>query len=88
MSFLGSPVTPQRKLNLTQKERRTTIAEDCGWNDRGVEPRRFYVLFADIEAHGHTEGRPFCAALASNGRAAKPHNDDVENESEQLLREL
>ena len=25
-----------------------------------VEPRRFYVLSADIEAHGHTEGCPGC----------------------------
>ena len=28
-----------------------------------VEPRRFYVLSADIEAHGHTEGCPgLCGA--------------------------
>ena len=30
-----------------------------------VEPKRFYVLSADIEAHGHTGGCPGCAALAS-----------------------
>ena len=41
-----------------------------------VEPRRFCVLSADIEAHGHTGGCPGCAALASHGRAAKPHNDE------------
>ena len=41
-----------------------------------VEPRRFYVLSADIEAHGHTEGCPGCAALASHGKATKPHNDE------------
>ena len=29
-----------------------------------VEPRRFYVLSADIEAHGHTGGSPGCAELA------------------------
>ena len=40
-----------------------------------VEPRRFYVLSADIEAHGHTGGCPGCAALASHGRATKPHNE-------------
>ena len=41
-----------------------------------VEPRRFYVLCADIEAHGHTGGCPGCAALASHGKATKPHNDE------------
>ena len=40
-----------------------------------AEPRRFYVLSADIEAHGHTGGCPGCAALASHGKATKPHND-------------
>ena len=34
-----------------------------------AEPRRFYVLSADIEAHGHTGGCPGCAALASHGKA-------------------
>ena len=41
-----------------------------------VEPRRFYVLSADIEVHGHTGGCPACAALASHGRAIKPQNDE------------
>ena len=39
-------------------------------------PRRFYVLSADIEAHGHTRGCPGCAALASHGTATLPHNDE------------
>ena len=34
------------------------------------------VLSADIEAHGHTGGCPGCAALASHGKATKPHNDE------------
>ena len=41
-----------------------------------AEPRRFYVVSADIEAHGHTGGCPGCAALASHGKATKPHNDE------------
>ena len=41
-----------------------------------VEPRRFYVSSADIEAHGHTGGCPGCEALASHGRATKPHIDE------------
>ena len=36
-----------------------------------VEPVRFHVLSADIEARGHTGGCPGCAALASHGRATK-----------------
>ena len=37
-----------------------------------VEPRRFYVLSADIEAHGRTGVCRGCAALASHGKATKP----------------
>ena len=36
-----------------------------------VEPRRFYVLSADAEAHGHTGGCAGCAALASHGKSHK-----------------
>ena len=46
-----------------------------------VEPRRFNVLSADIEAHGHTGGCPGCAALPSHGRATKPHNDECRERS-------
>ena len=28
-----------------------------------IEPRRFCVLSADIEAHGHTGGCPGCVAM-------------------------
>ena len=41
-----------------------------------VEPRRFYVVSAEVEAHGHAGGCPGCAALASHGRATKPHNSE------------
>ena len=41
-----------------------------------VEPRRFCVMSADLEAHGHTGGCLGCGALASHGRATKPHNDE------------
>ena len=41
-----------------------------------VEPIRFYVLSADIEANGYTTGCPGCAALASRGRATIPHNNE------------
>ena len=41
-----------------------------------AELRRFYVFSADIEAHGRTGGCPGCAALASHGKATKPHNDE------------
>ena len=52
-----------------------------------TEPMRFCVLSADIEAHGQTGGFPGCAALASHGRAIKPHKDDCRTESKQILRE-
>ena len=41
-----------------------------------ADPRGFYALSADIEAHGHTGGCPGCAALASYGRTIKPHNNE------------
>ena len=41
-----------------------------------VEPRRFYVLSVDIEAHGHTGSCPGCPARASHGRWTKPHHDE------------
>ena len=34
------------------------------------------MLSADIEAHVHTGGCPGRAALASHGKATKPHNDE------------
>ena len=41
-----------------------------------VEPRRFFVLSADIEAHDHIGGCTGCAALESHGRGTKPHDDE------------
>ena len=41
-----------------------------------VEPRRFHVLSADIEAYDHRRGCPGCAPLASHGRPTKPHNNE------------
>ena len=38
-----------------------------------VEPRRFHVLSADMEAHGHTG---VCPGFASHGKATEPHNDE------------
>ena len=52
-----------------------------------VEPRRFYVSSADIEAHAHTGGCPGCAALASRGRVTNHIMTNPENESERSLRE-
>ena len=51
-----------------------------------AEPRRYYVLSADIEAHGHTGGCPGCAALASHGKSHIMTN--AENESELSFKEL
>ena len=64
-------------LKLTKKA--TADREGAGLHYQGFvvekipesDPRRFYVLCADIEAHGHTGGCPGCAALASHGKAIK-----------------
>ena len=52
-----------------------------------VDPRRFYVLSADIEAHGHTGGCPGCAALASHGRATT-HNDECRERIRTIIENL
>ena len=41
-----------------------------------LNPEDFYVLSADIEAHGHMGSCPGYAALASHGAATKPHNGE------------
>ena len=53
-----------------------------------VEPGRFYVLSTDIEAHGHTGGCPGCAALASHGKATKPHNDECRERIRTIIENL
>ena len=63
------------KSQLTKKER-DPHCQGSWLKALEAEPTRFYVLSADIEAHGHTGGCPGCAALASHGRATKPHNDE------------
>ena len=47
-----------------------------------VESRRFYVLSADIEAHGHTGGCPGCAALASHGKSDKASQRGMPRENQ------
>ena len=42
-----------------------------------VERGRFYVLFADIEAHGHIGSGPGCALLTSHGEEATPRKDEL-----------
>ena len=41
-----------------------------------VERGRFYVLFVDVEAHGHIGSGPGCALLTSLGEEAKPRKDE------------
>ena len=65
----------QRKSHLTKKELHP-LPRIVVERIPEVELRRFYVLSADIEAHDHTGGCPGCAALASHGRATKPHNNE------------
>ena len=51
------------------------------------EPRRFCVLAADSEAHGHTGGCPGCADLASRWRGTKPHDDECRERIRTILGE-
>ena len=41
-----------------------------------VERRRCYVLFADIQAHGHIGSCPGYALLTSQGKETKPRRDE------------
>ena len=41
-----------------------------------VERRRFYILSADGEAHGHLGRDPGYALLVSQGKATKPRKDE------------
>ena len=51
-----------------------------------AEPRRFYVLSRDIEAHGHTEGCLGCAALAAHGRAIKDHKNECQKRIRTIIK--
>ena len=78
----GTPwqmVAPELKLTkqvTSDKGAETPLPRIAVGRIPEVEPRRFYVLSADIEARGHTGGCPGCAALVSHGRATKPHNNE------------
>ena len=50
-----------------------------------VEPRRFCVLSADTEAHGHTGGCRGCAALASHGKSTMPHDDECRERTRTII---
>ena len=51
-----------------------------------AEPRRFSVLFAELEGNDHTGGSPSCVALTSHGRTIKTHNNACREKSERLSR--
>ena len=83
MELCGTPwqmVAPELKLTkkvTADKERtRPPLLRIVLERAPEAEPRRFYVLCADIDAHGHMGGCPRCAALASHAKATKPHNDE------------
>eukprot|EP00959_Pyramimonas_sp_CCMP1952_P456754 9473684-Pyramimonas_sp.AAC.1 len=50
-----------------------------------VAPRRFYVLTADIEAHGATPLCPGCESIAIHGRAKRAHSDECRERIRELL---
>ena len=80
ISLCGTPwqmVTPEmmltKKVTADREGAGTPLSRIGVERAPEVERRRFSVMSAGIEAHGHTGG---CAALASHGRATKPHNDE------------
>ncbi|CAK0815838.1 unnamed protein product, partial [Prorocentrum cordatum] len=50
-----------------------------------VAPRRFYVLTADIEAHGATPLCPGCESIAIHGKAKRAHSDECRERIRELL---
>ena len=51
-----------------------------------VEPRRLYVLSADIEVHGHSGGFPACASACIAWKKRQSHiMTNAESESERSL---
>ena len=50
--------------------------DDCGRETSGGERRRFYVLSANIEAHGHIGSCLGYALLTLHGKATKPCKDE------------
>ena len=42
-----------------------------------VECRKFYVVYANIETHGHMGSCPRCASFILDGKAAKPRKDEL-----------
>ena len=43
------------------------------------------MLFADLEAHGHTGGSPSCAEMTSRGRTIKPHKNECRERIRKLI---
>ena len=64
-----------RKLIMDEEEMGLLLPRIAAEKFPDVERNRFYVLFANTEAHGHTGSCPGYALLTSHGRATKPRKD-------------
>ena len=83
LAILGIVGCIQRsRKQLTKKfstdEEGTDLLLHRMWVKRLVEVERgtSYVLFADIEVHGHIGNGPGCGLLISRGKATKPRKDE------------
>ena len=65
-----------KKFITDEEETDLLLDKNVGQEVSGDERGRFYVLFADIEAHGHMGSGPGCALLTSYGEATKPRKDE------------
>ena len=82
-------VAPELKLTKNQERAGLPLPRIVVERALEVQSRRFNVLSADIEAHGHSGGCPGCAALASHVEERQNHiMTNAENESERSSREL
>ena len=73
--------------NLGHRWLHTAIADTKLTNEKPleVERGRFYVLCADIGAHGHIGSRPGYALLTSHGKATKPRKDEFRDRVETII---
>ena len=73
--MVASELVLTKKVTIDKERARPPLPRVVVERVLEVEPRRFYLLSADIEAQGYSGGCPGCATLTSHGRAIKPHNN-------------
>ena len=73
---LGTVATSDHETLLTEEGAGLLLPRIVAEKSPEVERRRFYVLFVDIEAHGHMGSCPGYALLTLHGKASKSRQDE------------